>query len=63
MGEVAVVVVQVAADAVEQPPETFVKAATDLPSKMLTAVALAAAAAAHQLVAMVVSFSSVKLVY
>ncbi len=62
MGEVAVVVVQVAADAAEQPPEIFVKAATDLPSKMLTAVALAAAAA-HQLVAMVVRFSSFKLVY
>ena len=58
VGEVAVVVAQVVVDAVEQPPVIFVKAATDLHSKMLMAgVLVAAAAAAHQPVALVVSFT------
>ena len=52
----AVVVGQVAVDVVEQPPVTFVKAATDLHNKMRTAAALAVAA--HQLVALVVRFPS-----
>lgn len=61
MGEVVVVVAQVVVDAVEQRPVTSVKAATDLPNKMPMAGELAAAAAAHQLVASVVSFDSDKL--
>ena len=61
MGEVVAVVEQAAADAVEQLPVTFVKAAIGLLSRMPTAGV--SAAAAHQPVALVVSLPSNKLEY